>query len=364
MLLLCCLVFPAPAVADPQSDWLGWKEKGLQEQASESYRNAVKYYDRSVSEAEKIGPHSIQCIESKARLATCLVYLHEFTLAEPYFNYLMREIEQHRKDKSLDGEMLVWLEDVAEAYERAGLKTNTKKRFGLEHALALRDLISGDENPEMAWTLKEMAKLYMQAGQMRKALPLGARLVAIHQKYQGHQSLALADDFVGMAMLESELGKQDDAESYIRQALVIFVRDYPKHGTLQLYNARLALGRILIRKKEYDLGEKEAREALAEWEKVEGKDSQMTVLGRQVIASAKMRTEHFAEAAQLYRQNVTVLEKALGPNHQRLIGQYQRLQNAYKGMKSTAGVKETEAKIKAIEAANPLPHRPSRSASD
>lgn len=356
LLCLCWLGFSGPCFGDTRSDWLEWKEKGRREQAALSYHMAEDYYLRSILEASKIGPNSIELLESKERLAACLVSQKKFYEAEPYYRDLCASIEQLQKKKAIDAESLVWLEELAEAYAAVGMETPGRKRYGLEHALVLRDLISGDEHPEISFTLKALGKLYVEQGNNKEAEKLITRLVRVDQRFLGPESAVLSDDLCGLGIIESELSEWDKSESYFRQSLAILFKNDPTHRTFMLFNVRVMMARAVLKKDEAALSEKEATAALADFEKGDGKGKNefMTAYGRHIIAACKVQEKRYDEALRLYAKNQEILEPVFGKNDRRMILHWRRVQRVYKAMNAPEKINEIEVKIKGIEAASRL----------
>lgn len=354
VLLAGILTFPEPTFADTHSDWLEWKEKGRREQASMSYAKAEEYYLRSITEAAKIGPDSIELIESKERLAACLVCQEKFSEAEPYYLELRASIERLRQRKALDAETLVWLEELAEAYATTGMKVHGKNRFGLEHALVLRDLISGDDHPEIAFTLRHLSRLYAMSGNSAEAKKLVTRLVRVDQKFLEPDSPTLSDDLCGLGIIEGQLDNWDNSESYFRQSLAILMKMDPTHHTYALFNVRIMMARAVLKKDEPELSEKEATQALADFERGDGKgkNAYMTIYGRHIIAWSKWKQKHYDEALQLYAKNTALAESVCGPNDRRMIIHWKRIQRVYQAMNATDKIKEIDRKIKTIEASS------------
>lgn len=354
ILLLGCLGFSSPCLADTHSEWLEWKEKGRREQASANYHMAEDYYLRSILEASKIGPISIEMIESKERLAACLVSQKKFSQAEPYYMDLRGMIEQLKKKRSIYSENLVLLEELAEAYESTAMTTPGKRTYALEHALVLRDLISGDEHPMISVTLKRLGKQYLEQGNHKEAEKLVARVVRVDQKYLGPDSYAVADDLCGLGMIESELNDWDKSESYFRQAMAILFKTDPTHRTIMLFNVRTMIARAMLKKDEVALSEKEVTAALADFAKGEGKGKNewMSVYGRHIIAWCRQKQKRYDEALKIYSNNIALVEPVVGEDDWRMIIHWKRIQRVYKEMNATSKFNEVEEKIKKIEAAS------------
>jgi serine/threonine-protein kinase len=336
---------------DPtRTAWFDWKEKGRREQAAQSYTSAIDYYLRSLAEASKLGPDSMELIETKIRLAICFVCQKKFDDAEPYYQAVCASVGKSKMNKSLDAEMLVWLEELADSYNSIGRKTRGNRAFCLQHALALRDLISGDKHPMAAITLRELGQLYVRQGNIKAAEPVVARLVRVDQKYLGKDSYVVASDLYALGFVESELEKWDASESHYRQALAIMSKKDPVHRTFEYFNVRVMRARSLEKMGELALCEKEATQALAEFERGDGKGKgHMTTLARHRIASVRLKQKRYAEALQIYEKCIALAEPVFGPNDPRMLIHWERMQRVYKAMKDTAKVNELEQRMEKIK---------------
>src|SRR5579883_756025 len=109
------LLIPSQALAS-RDKWFDYNERGQREEIGRNYLSAEEYYRKAFDESVSIGTTSNEMAESLVRLATVLVVQGKFNQAEPYYQRLIKLIDQKKKDKTLSDEVLIWVEDLAEDY--------------------------------------------------------------------------------------------------------------------------------------------------------------------------------------------------------------------------------------------------------
>jgi hypothetical protein len=336
------------AFATSPGKWLGLKEAGRRQELSDEYGKAEELYRRSISEAEKVGRTSNELAESKVRLANILVLERNFAEAEPEYLSTMAILEQKKKEKTLEPELLVLLENLAASYQRVSKKTSGATISGMEHALEIRNFIS-DKHPEMARNLRELAQAYISKGRFREAEKLCIRLVKIEQEKHGAAKILIANDYYALAAVEKELKSYDEAESYARQSLAINLKN-PDKDPFGVYTERLLLSQILCKKGELGLAEQEAKTALKEWERVKGKNDMNCAMSYLASGDVKMQSRRYSDAVQQYSKALTILESSCGPTSPQIIIALKPLSDAYLKTNQTKA-REVKARIEELEKA-------------
>lgn len=315
------------AFASSPGKWLDLKEAGRQQELSDEFEKAEELYRKSIIEAYKVGPQSNELAESKVRLANVLVLQRNFAEAEPEYLSTMAILERKKKEKTLEPELLVLLENLAASYQRVSKKTAGAAINGLEHALTIRNFIS-EKHPEMARNLRELSQAYISKGRFREAEKLCIRLIKIDQGKHGAATILVANDYYALAAVERELKNYDKAESYARQSLAINLKS-PKQDSFGLYTERLLLSQILCKKGELSLAEQEAKSALKEWEKVKGKNDMNCAMSYLAFGDVKMQSRRYSDAAQQYSRALSILETACGPDSPQVTIALKPLADAY-----------------------------------
>lgn len=334
------------AFAGTPGKWLDLKEAGRRQELSDSYENAEALYRKSIIEARKLGDTSNELAESKVRLANVLVLQRNFAEAEQEYVTTMNVLEQKKKAKTLEPELLVLLENLASSYQRIGKKTAGGSIRGLEHALAIRQFIS-DKHPEMARNSRELARAYVSKGRFREAEKLCIRLIKLDQEKHGASKLLVANDYYALAAVEKELNELDKAESYVRQSLAINLKN-PDQDPFGVYTERLLLSQILLKKGELGLAEQEARTALIDWQRVKGGKDTNCAMSYLAIGDVKMKSGRYLDAVQHYSKAVSILEACCGPTGPQVLIGLKPLADAY--AKTNPGkARKTKARIAELE---------------
>ena len=161
-----------------------------------------------------------------------------------------------------------------------GLGTTLAKngRYGdaekcLREALALQQTLYGASNPDVARSLKDLARAVSDGGDLRAGIPIMQRAVDMQRALRGAEPHPdLSEVLNDMGDLLQQNGDLDGAERYFREALTM--------------KRRL-------------LGERHPEIAA----------------GLENLASVLQDKESFAEAERLYKQSIDMNRELLGPNH-------------------------------------------------
>jgi tetratricopeptide (TPR) repeat protein len=128
---------------------------------------------------------------------------------------------------------------VALEYEGRG----TEAQASLSAALARQRDLYGEANDDTAQTLKELAVVVDQNGDLKGAIPLMQEAVAIQRKLQGSTPHpALAEAISDLALLLQENDQHDQAEKLYLESLAMLHRLYgEKHSNIAMELNNLAL---------------------------------------------------------------------------------------------------------------------------
>jgi hypothetical protein len=127
---------------------------------------------------------------------------------------------------------------VALEYEGHG----TEAQASLSAALARQRALYGEENEDTARTLKELAVVVDQNGDLKTAIPLMQEAVSIQHKLQGSTPHpALAEAISDLALLLEENDQHDQAEQLFLESLAMLHRLYgEKHSNIAMELNNLA----------------------------------------------------------------------------------------------------------------------------
>ncbi|HTC43567.1 MAG TPA: toll/interleukin-1 receptor domain-containing protein [Steroidobacteraceae bacterium] len=119
----------------------------------------------------------------------------------------------------------------------------TEAQASLSSALARQRALYGEANGDTATTLKELAVVVDQNGDLKKAIPLMKEAVAIQRRLQGAAPHpALAEALSDLALLLQENDQRDEAEQLYLEALAMLHKLYgEKHASIAMELNNLAL---------------------------------------------------------------------------------------------------------------------------
>ncbi len=183
-----------------------------------------------------------------------------------------------------------------------------------KRALAIREKSLGEEHPDVATSLNNLAGLYRAQGKYAEAEHMYSHALAIREKSLGKGHPDVATSLNNLAELYITQGKYAEAEPLYRRALEIYEKvvgtDHPLAATLfnnlaELYKAQ----------GKYAEAEPLYRRALAIREKSLDKDHPDVATSLNNLAALFMSQGVYAEAEPLYRRALEIYEKSLGTDH-------------------------------------------------
>ncbi|MGC1396300.1 MAG: tetratricopeptide repeat-containing protein, partial [Coleofasciculaceae cyanobacterium] len=91
----------------------------------------------------------------------------------------------------------------------------------LERALAIQEKVLGQEHPDVALSLNNLATLYQNMGNYSQAKPLFQRSLAIREKVLGQEHPDVATSLNNLALLYQDMGNYNQAENMYQRSLAI-----------------------------------------------------------------------------------------------------------------------------------------------
>ncbi|NCT46099.1 MAG: tetratricopeptide repeat protein, partial [Microcystis aeruginosa G11-09] len=169
-------------------------------------------------------------------------------------------------------------------------------------SLAIRKQQLGDNHPDTATSLNNLAGLYYSQGRYSEAEPLYKQALAIRKQQLGDNHPDTAKSFGNLAGLYYSQGRYSEAEPLYKQALAIIKQqlgdNHPDTAT-SLNN----LAELYQSQGRYSEAEPLYKEALAIWKQQLGDNHPDTVQGR------------YSEAEPLYNRSLAIRKQQLGDNH-------------------------------------------------
>jgi tetratricopeptide (TPR) repeat protein len=184
-----------------------------------------------------------------------------------------------------------------------------------ERALAIREQTRGRDHPDTAESLNNLALLLKAQGELAAARPPAERALAIYEKVFGEEHPSTATALNNLALLMQAQGDLAGARPLFERALAIYEKvlgDHPSTAA-SLNNLAFLLEALGDRAAARRLYER----ALAIDEKVLGEDHPDTATDLMSVALLLHDEGDLARARPLYERALAIREKALGREHLR-----------------------------------------------
>jgi Tfp pilus assembly protein PilF len=181
-------------------------------------------------------------------------------------------------------------------------------------ALALRQMVLGEEHPDTAVSYSNLASNLKKQGRYADAEPLNRKALAINQKVLGDQHPQTALSFNNLGDSLHAQGKYADAESLSRKALSIRQKVLGEEhaDTAQSYSN---LASALNGQGKYADAESLCRKALPILQKVLGEEHPVTALSYNNLATDLNAQGKYADAEILFRKALAIRQIVLGEGH-------------------------------------------------
>ncbi|MCA2795468.1 tetratricopeptide repeat protein [Microcystis sp. M100S2] len=183
-----------------------------------------------------------------------------------------------------------------------------------EQALAIRKKVLGDNHPDTAQSLNNLAELYTVQGRYSEAEPLYKQALAIIKQQLGDNHPYTATSLNNLALLYQSQGRYSEAEPLYKEALAIRKQQLGDNhpDTAASLNNLAELYRVQGR---YSEAEPLYKQALAIWKKQLGDNHPDTAISLNNLAGLYESQGRYSEAEPLYKQALAIRKQQLGDNH-------------------------------------------------
>jgi CHAT domain-containing protein len=203
------------------------------------------------------------------------------------------------------------LNNLAVLYESMGNYGEAWPLF--KQSLTIIKRFLGEDHPDYATSLNNLAALYESMGNYAEAEPLYKEALAITKKILGEDHLDYATSLNNLAALYYVLGNYAQAETFFKLALAIIKRflgeDHPDYATS--LNNLAVLYEILGN---YAQAEMLNKEALAIRKKVLGEDHPDYAISLNNLAALYDQTQNYPTAYPLYTKALQIYQKQIAHN--------------------------------------------------
>ncbi|MEH2176542.1 tetratricopeptide repeat protein [Nostoc sp.] len=233
-----------------------------------------------------------------------------YTQAEPWYQQCLSTVQNRLGDNHPD--FATSLNNLAGLYKSQG-KYNQAEPLYLQ-ALELRQRLLGDNHPDFATSLNNLAGLYKSQGKYDEAKPLYLQALELRQRLLGDNHLRVATSLNNLAGLYYSQGKYDEAEPLYLQALELRQRllgdNHPRVAT-SLNN----LAYLYYSQGKYDQAEPLYLQALELYQRLLGDNHPDAAQSLNNLALLYNSQGKYDQAAPLYIQALELRQRLLGDNH-------------------------------------------------
>ncbi len=199
-------------------------------------------------------------------------------------------------------------------------------------ALAMRKRLLGEEHPDVALSLNNLAALYKNQGRYSDAEPLYIDALAMKKRLLGEEHPSVALSLNNLALLYDNQGRYSDAEPLYIDALAMNKRLLgEEHPAVALSLNNLAS--LYKNQGRYSDAEPLYIDALAMRKRLLGEEHPAVALSLNNLASLYDNQGRYSDAEPLYIDALALFERILGPDHPStnvVRGNLQGLQNRQK----------------------------------
>ncbi len=189
LLMLSALFFSVASPAfgsDPVKEWEALISKGANYEGCGDYANAIGAFAEAISLTEK-GKLPPKCLPiSLCRLLRSELMIKRISEAEPYFQRLIRVVQQQQSDGTLSGEVKVWLVDTSDPYMLD--KDPLTREVCIKHSCKLKLLGMGLQTESLN-ALMVLAQYYIDQNKMPNAIDTIERVETFKEKKLNRSTL-------------------------------------------------------------------------------------------------------------------------------------------------------------------------------
>jgi len=337
-LFLVMLALPAVAQSTHQK-YLEYLNSAERAEATHQYPAAEEDFALAVKESDNPGFTLMEQLESNAKLAKIYVIQGKLQLAEPAYQRAKSVALDLVKKGRGDEATLVWIEDLADAYQ--GLRSIDS----MQKCLEIHRTFSPDHR-SVPNVEEQLAAYYFHLRKYKEAEPLADDAVRRFALSKGRGSLTAPKAKIEDAEIKMQLRKYGEAEEQCKQAIILLQDPLSKSPDL-LSKADLILGTICAQQKKYGKAEESLTQSLKLRQTAKSEDSVADIcvqLCRVYLAQNKA-----AKAEEFGRKALTMRTARLGFETVADIDLMKDLAAACKRNGHASQAAELEARIKALQ---------------
>ena len=197
-----------------------------------------------------------------------------------------------------------------------------------QEALAMRKQLLGNEHPDVALSLNNLALLYFKQGRYNEVEPLYQKALAMRRQLLGNEHPDVALSLNNLASLYDQQGRYNKAEPLYQEALAMRKRlSGEKHPNVAVGLNNLAL--LFFKQGRYDEAEPLYQEALAMSKQLMGDEHPSVAVSLNNLASLYSNQGRYDEAEPLYQEALAMRKQLMGDEHPDVAGSLNNLAFLY-----------------------------------
>ncbi len=298
-----------PAIQATLMDTLGTVYMGLG-----LYAQARPLLDRAVSTRRRLpGIEPLELSNSLSHQADLMALQAEFDAGEKAYREAIRIASSHPQDRQSEVDLGNSLAGLGTLLDLEGRYADAEKT--LRAALNLRQALYGTKDPDVARTLKDLARTITRGGNPGAAIPLMQRALAVQRELRGNEPHPdLAEVLNDMGFVYDENGDLDNAEKFYRESLAMYRRllgDKHPYVATELENVALTAQS----KGDFASAEALLRQSLEIHRELQGESHPETGRALFNLASVQYDRGETREALANMRQVLVIYRKAYSADH-------------------------------------------------
>ncbi|MEA5582588.1 tetratricopeptide repeat protein [Nodularia harveyana UHCC-0300] len=233
-----------------------------------------------------------------------------YTLAEPWYQQCLSQVQDRLGDNHPD--VAASLNNLAEFYRSQGRYDEAEPLF--LQALELRKRLLGDNHPDVATSLNNLANLYSDQGRYDEAEPLYLQDLELSKRLLGDNHPDVATSLNNLAALYKSQGRYDEAEPLYLQALELRQRLLGDNHP-DVANSLNNLANLYSDQGRYDQAEPLYLQALELRKRLLGDNHPDVATSLNNLAELYYSQGRYDQAEPLYLQALELRKHLLGDNH-------------------------------------------------
>ncbi|MEM9817189.1 MAG: tetratricopeptide repeat protein [Cyanobacteria bacterium P01_D01_bin.6] len=210
-------------------------------------------------------------------------------------------------------------EPTALLLARTGYYLNERTQYSeaeplLQEALVMRKRLLGDEHPDVATSLNNLATLYKNQGRYSEAEPLLQEALVMRKRLLGNEHPDVATSLNNLAGLYRNQGRYSEAEPLLQEALAMRKRLLGnEHSDVAASLNNLAF--LYYNQGRYSDAEPLFQEALAMWKRLLGDEHPNVATSLHNLALLYYNQGRYSDAEPLYQDALAMKKRLLGDEH-------------------------------------------------